>query len=785
MLHKNLYKIFFITIINTLSFNAFAQQQTAISMNDFNAIKDEPIQEKVFVHTDKDFYLDGEILWFKLYDVSADSLKPLNLSNIAYVEILNTQQKPVLQATIALNNGSGNGSFYLPSSITSGNYILRAYTNWMKNFNADKYFQKTITIVNTLMQIKKIEDKDSDNYQIDFFPEGGNFVTNIESKLAFKITDKYGNGINCSGRIVDENNQTVTTFSSLKFGMGSVFFKPEAHHSYNAIININNKTLTKSLPVINDKGYVMHISNDSANQVIVSVSANINQQQLIYLLAYNNKKINIVLSQVSNADGSTFFTINKNDLIAGITHIMIYDNEKKPVCERLIFIKPQAMQLDLSADKNIYSTRSEVKLNIASGNNDIADLSAAVYLIDSLQLPADNNILSYLWLTSELKGKIESPQYYFTNNGAEADSGLENLLLTQGWSRFNPEDFSQNNESSFQFAPEHEGHIIEGKVFNKNSGLPAAHVSVFLSVPGQHFRFSSAVSNDSGNIFFDVKDFYGAGELVVQTGKEDSIYRVEVADPFSNQTSSWDVGLFNFSENNLQALAHHNEGMQVQNAYTLNRLNTFNQPVLDSNAFYGAPDKKYFLDNYVRFNKMEEVLREYIPEIGVRIRQGNYSLTTLDSRNHAVFENNPLVLVDGVPIFDMNKVIAYDPLKIKKAEVIARRYYINSLTVDGILSYNTYKGDLDGFQFDSATTELSYDGLQLQREFYSPRYTNSEQTQSRLPDFRNVLYWSPQVTTNKQISFYTSDIKGKYVAIIQGIDENGKAGYSTTEFEVK
>ncbi|MEP6682090.1 MAG: hypothetical protein ABJA35_02475, partial [Parafilimonas sp.] len=278
MLHKNLHRFPFLLIISIVSFNAFAQQQTAISLNDFNVLKDQPLQEKIFAHTDKDFYLAGEILWFKLYDVSADSLKPLNLSKIAYVEILNTQQKPVLQATIALNNGSGNGSLYLPSSVTSGNYIFRAYTNWMKNFNADKYFQKTITIVNTLTPITKTAEEDSDNYEINFFPEGGNLVANLESKLGFKVIDKYGNGVNCKGKIVDENNQPITSFSSLKFGMGSFYFMPENNHTYNAIININNKTITKQLPAVNSKGYVMHVSNADGKQVTVSVQSNTNQQ---------------------------------------------------------------------------------------------------------------------------------------------------------------------------------------------------------------------------------------------------------------------------------------------------------------------------------------------------------------------------------------------------------------------------------------------------------------------------------------------------------------------------
>jgi hypothetical protein len=407
----------------------------------------------------------------------------------------------------------------------------------------------------------------------------------------------------------------------------------------------------------------------------------------------------------------------------------------------------------------------------------------AVYRVDSLQGIDEDNILNYVWLRAELNGRIESPEFYFDEAVPAIDSALDNLLLTQGWSRFK----DGVAQPVLRFAPEREGHLIEGTVIQKASGLPAANIRVYLSVPGQHFRFATSVSNDSGRVFFDVKDFYGSGELIVQTAKEDSMYRVEIADPFWNQASSWRAPAFSLTDDRLKQLSQHNVGMQVQNAYVIDQLNRFESPALDTNAFYGPPDSKYFLDDYVRFNTMEEVLREYVTGVDVRIRQGNYSLVATNYADHRFFENGPLVLLDGVPIFDMNKLIAYNPLKVKKAEVVSKKYYINSLVADGILSYSTYKGDLDGFQFDPGTIELSYDGLQLQREFYSPRYVTTQEKQSRVPDYRNVLYWAPQILTeaNKQLSFYTSDVKGKYVAVIQGLGVDGKAAYATTQFEVK
>ncbi len=130
-------------------------------------------QEKMYVHTDKNFYLAGELLWFKIYNVDGAQYQPADLSKIAYVEILDKDNKPVMQAKIALSNGKGNGSFYLPVSVNSGNYKLRAYTNWMKNFTAASYFEKPLTIVNTLKTLATpaVEHDNSNNTTLHFFPE--------------------------------------------------------------------------------------------------------------------------------------------------------------------------------------------------------------------------------------------------------------------------------------------------------------------------------------------------------------------------------------------------------------------------------------------------------------------------------------------------------------------------------------------------------------------------------------------------------------------------------------
>jgi hypothetical protein len=154
-----------------------------------------------------------------------------------------------------------------------------------------------------------------------------------------------------------------------------------------------------------------------------------------------------------------------------------------------------------------------------------------------------------------------------------------------------------------------------------------------------------------------------------------------------------------------------------------------------------------------------------------------------------VFDEDPLVLLDGIPVFDTDKIMAFDPLKVRKLEVLTRRYYMGVLSLPGIVSYTTYGGDLGGFQLDPRVVQLDYDGLQLQREFHSPIYESSKQRDSRLPDQRHLLFWSPMTITDKDgkshLEFYTSDNVGDYEIVVQGMTDKGVSGSGTGSFAVR
>jgi hypothetical protein len=754
------------------------------------------VQEKVFLHTDKTFYLTGETLWFKAYVVRADTHRQMDLSKVLYVELFDDKSKPALQAMIDLKNGLGDGSFVLPPSLNSGMYLLRAYTAWMRNFDPAFFFQTPLQVVNTSRKPDWTSFEKKKTHTIQFFPEGGNLVEGISTKLGFQIVDQYGKGVDDEGYIIENAKDTVARFHPLTFGIGTLAFTPRKGAAYKAAIRLpDGEVVAGSLPPIEKQGYVLQVTETGKEQLKISAATNnAVDGQAIYLLAHTRGELKLASSKTV-LNGKADWLIDKAVLGDGITSFTLFDAAQKPVCERLVFKRPERkLILDLKSDATIYGTRSRVNLSLALHNSQgqavQGNFSLSVFLLDSLQPMDQTSIEEYLWLSSDLKGKIESPAYYFSHNDAEADAALDNLMLTHGWRRFRWEEIRTKQKPSFSFLPEYEGPILKGKVVSKASGDAVPNRLCFLSAPAEKFYAGNAVSNAKGELLFVTKNIYGPVELAVQADHSDSTVRIELSNSYAATQPSYSLPLFSLSEKWKEQLRNRHLAVQLANAFAPPVGQQFYLPPLsDTTVFYGQPDNRYLLDDYTRFPTMEEVMREVVAEVHLQKENDSFHYKVLNLPYKQHFDWDPLVLFDGVPVFNTNKIIAYDPLKVKKIEVMARRYYWGNITNNGIISYTTYDGNLGNFELDPGVVLMEYNGLQMKRDFYSPSYTTPEQMQNREPDKRNVLFWQPSVSVDSsegcKLHFYTSDLPGRYAVHVQGIDAGGQCGSKWLLLDVK
>jgi hypothetical protein len=273
---------------------------------------------------------------------------------------------------------------------------------------------------------------------------------------------------------------------------------------------------------------------------------------------------------------------------------------------------------------------------------------------------------------------------------------------------------------------------------------------------------------------------YTSLQLYIETPFVDS--KVELFSPFDQSSSSKGKVAFKIDRGLEDYLASLSEQIQVTNIFSRDITSIDNTRT----SFYGVPDNSYLLDDFTRFPVMEEVMREYVYGVYPRKKDGSFYFKVLNLPQNLTMNEDPLVLLDGVPIFDIDQLMSLDPLKIKRIDVIKRRYGYGALVAHGIVSFYSYEGDLAGYELPSSTLQFNYESMQVNKQFFSPNHHESDK---RIPDFRNQLYWGETVLhpdTNKvTIDFFTSDIQGTYRIVVHGLSNQGAAGSIEQFFEVR
>jgi len=725
--------------------------------------------EKLYVHTDRETYLAGETIWYKFYYVNGFDNKPLDMSKVAYLELVDKDNKPILKIKSSLNDGTGNGSLFIPVDINSGNYLLRAYTSWMQNSAPEFYFHKEVTIVNTFKSLGDIASQKTTEASLQIFPEGGYLVSSLPANVALSMKPQ---DLSAKALLIQNNSDTLQSIEFQELGLASFRLTPEVNNDYQVwLVNEHGDILFKKELQIEEAGYSLAVEKYD-DQVKIKVHTNLNVP-LVNLVIHHNQQI----SQAKTGyfkEGEIEFFIDNKDLADYLSHITIFDVTGKPVAESLYY-KPGKKQLDieLTVPSLKFKPREEVKVQIGTFNEkqnaQDANLSVSVKQLFDFSKNSFTDIQQYMTISSDLAGI----DYDFTHLDEQT---IDLIMLTAGWRRFrwdnilNP-DFK--NEIGHQ--PELNGHLIKGKVLARKSQQPASYVKAYLSIPGKKAQIYGGLSDKNGIIFFEPHDFYQKNQIVVQT-KNDSLYQLSIENPFSEDYMDWQWTDFKLEEKFADQLNQRSVNVQVQNTYYGDKFRRSVLPDIDSTAFFGKPDATYYLDDYTRFPTMEDVMREYVANVWLRKNRNGYYFLVYDEPNKDVFRNSSLVLLDGVPIFNTDKIIDYDPLNVQKIDIVKRMYLHGLLTCEGIVSLTTYDGNLKDFPLDPRTLIIDYEGLQAKREFYMPDHY---QQNSNLPDFRTLLYWQPNINSNHgkaKFEFFTSDQYGKFLIEVQGMTDDGRFG---------
>ena len=496
-------------------------------------------REKAYLHFDNTSYYVGDTIWFKAYVTLAEKQTFSLISRPLYVELVDQTGHIADKQIIKLTQGEGNGQFILPHSMLSGYYEVRAYTRWMLAFNEPQYFSRTFPIyqlsnsdklersITTYELSSSMENRPSETEEklnVRFFPEGGQLVEGVTSQVAFKAESKNGGNIELSGTIYTKEGTEITSFETLHDGMGHFEYTPSDQPAI-AKVSFQGKKYEFTLPQALPNGYVLStVSNAGALLVRVSCNAATPQDTLAVFISHQGRpSIHQLIS--CRADAPQEFILPTRKLPAGVLQVSLINRAGNTLCERFVFANPRApLQISTEGLKEVYAPyapiRCELQVKNAKGEPVSGELSVSIRDgVRSDYLEYDNNIFTDLLLTSDLKGYIHQPGYYFASPSPRKQTELDVLLMVHGWRKY---DMSQAI-STAPFTPlqlPEAQLVLNGQV--KSTILKNKLKDIALSVivkKDDQFITGGTVTDENGRFSIPVEDFEGTTEAVIQTRK--------------------------------------------------------------------------------------------------------------------------------------------------------------------------------------------------------------------------------------------------------------------------
>ncbi|NOS92261.1 MAG: TonB-dependent receptor plug domain-containing protein [Cyclobacteriaceae bacterium] len=858
-------------------------------------------EEKIYLQTDKTIYKPGEDIWFNAFVLNSNH-QPTSVSDVAYVELINPKGQVEKRFDLPIIEGTAHGDLHLESSRLGGLYLLRAYTQWQKNFGPTFYFQKEVQVqhvitprlllkldfereaygagdwvsatlkvsnltnqkvkeagiryqVNLNGKLFQVNQTTSDSegnallrfqlpdslntsdgllqvvvqaegkeesiarsipivlnkIALQFFPEGGTWIQGVPTTIAFKALNEYGKGADVSGVIINSQQQEVATFQSLHMGMGSFSLLAKPGEKYFArLTQPVTKQKEMELPVANREGLSLQLQSKSDSILQWSIYAS--EETEVYLIAQAHGKM-VDSRTIKLKKGVNTEEVKTHFYPTGIVVFTLFDALRNGQCERLVFLKdPQELSIELKTDKPKYLPGEKVKLSITTLNKEGKPTAAKLSLAtvdDQLLSYADDkqdNLLSAMFLTSEIRGEIQEPSFYFDRSEPKAAQALDHLMLTQGWRRFTWQQVTKNFPT-ISYAAEKKkdirGMLVKGKSKEGFSG------EVILLELNQNKRVAKLKTTKEGLFVFKNTD--PTAELLLLTKHPGEIILAEgIQEQRSSNDKSISVGKLHTPE--MEGIYDENTANETDGvpsgSFDLSLEADMTQLSEVVVTGYGVSERRSLTASAVSVNNSELSLSSMFPAPsiesallgrvpGIQIINSNSSVgssASIQLRGVASlnYSNEPLVVIDGFPVENslnnnFSRIGLINPNDVQTIEIVksaeAAALY-GSRGSNGVILITT-KSNQYNYHFNYKPRHTTYHHQLVSprkfsstREFYVP--APAKKKDQNRTDFRTTAYWNHSIVTNEkgeaEVSFTTTDAVTAFRIVAEGFSKTGQLG---------
>ena len=753
---------------------------------------DKSAPEKIHIHFDKSIYNKGETVWYKVYILQGSDSSAI--SQNVYLEWYDATGKLISQTSSPVLLSTAQGSFDIPAAYNGEWLQVKAYTRWMLNDDPAFHYQRELFInTNTASAPKKVVYKTT----VETFPEGGFLIQGLNTRIAFKATNQFGDPDFIRGLLLDEKNNVLDTLNVKHDGMGSFFLVPLEGQSYH--INwMDGHGTTGITPINISKKEGAHItiitSNNKAKFQVERTDSVPDSFKKMVLLVHMNR---VALDQVAiNMTDKTKLNaeIPLQDLPTGLLQFTLFTSDWIPVAERVLFVNNRSHEftVELSTPLINVEKRGKNAIDIVVPDTLFTNMSLAI-TDEAVNSPEQHSIFSDILLSSEIKGKLFNPAYYLISDADSVKAHLDLVMLTNAWRRFDWDKIKAHIPPTITHPAETGYMKIQGKVLGMNPNSNQVILNMIITTKDSSKQLIFVPVEKDGSFsypmfFFDTaKVFYSFNNNSSLTEKAELKLNNGLFKPISKNVQPISRPPF-FSNNflakqKLNAILAEQEFLLKKMAETTlkevivtTRVKTKEEILNDkytSGFFNSGPTRKeYLLDlsdphMATSANNVLEYLQSKIP--GLIVRGGS-----MEWRGDAplVYLNEMRVDVSTIltiPLINVAMIKAFPPIFM----------FATGGGAGGAIAVYTRIGTDHTPQADiKGLPNLLLEGYTKFKEFYSPTYEKPEDGFTNA-DTRTTLYWNPYLITNKplqkmHVEFFNSDVTRSFNIVLEGINAVGK-----------
>ena len=827
-------------------------------------------QEKVYLHFDNTAYFQGDVIWFSAYVVDAATQIPAP-SKVLYVELLSPNGVVLRQLKLKVENGQAHGSLPLVDSPTdearalrgtlalpSGFYEVRAYTRTMLNFDEAGIFSRvfpvyespekegdysnpTMSRYNNPYDMQRPEQEKAKKLTVTFYPEGGALVQGVPNRVAFKAMDENGMGVELSGTLKSAEEALPVVLKSVHDGMGWFDFTPEKKR-YEAEFEYDGKKYTFRLPDAEDEGYAMIANVLNPEQLQVKLRGQNVPDELLGAMLITRGRV-CYIDTLTARQGQAFFIIPKEKLPTGVHQLTVFNAEGKVRGQRLVFINNGIVAGDVHIEAPttqatpFSQVQMQVKTLAPNGAPLPSTISVAVRDNKNLGTAYCDNVLINMLLSSELKGYIHNPEYYFEATDAAHTQALNLLMMVQGWTRYNWKQMARVEPYYIKHYVE-DGLVIDGMLLQRMRDKPLGDISVKMklySPDRTKTQETTVVTDAEGRFGFSVEEFMGEWDMFLTATKEEGkeldcrmrLDRGSRPTPrVYTQSDTYLPDLATLKDELPSEEVKKDPMMQAapDSVFLLDNVDVYGRKkyvdYLTFKAYDAEEDTELHLDQGAYTYTVRDYLKDKGYDVDLSIYDGVVptAITTRDEMIEWELDqcpiNNRRVLwylhnegeswhkSSYVPGFDIDmedvkSVIVYDsPLEYNQLP------YVHAILSPALLEkINSGKSSVPGGNYVSDASfsrglyvvdiamypkglrkskvkgqrQTKFRGYTEVAEFYAPEYPDGPIKGD--VDYRRTLYWNPALTTDEQgqatVTFYNNGYSKHFDISAEGITPQG------------